>query len=272
MGRLPGGRVPRRRRSRDRQQERAADDPVLSRAGGGHPAGAAAALRRRRRDRDPGRRGTAAGLRGAAAAHPPGRVPDQPAGRPDAGSFRRLRPAGHRCREPHRAAVLGPARRIGTGPGRGGRLDPADPGHDRPVHRHRLVLPVRGGRAGRAGGQAAGRPLRRGQAGDVQDQARAHRGLRRGGLPDTQERAGRGRVAAARPLHRRGQPGQRGRGRGVPDGPAARADGRAAAAGDDLREPPVELGPAGRGQPYPAKGRDQPVERRQGPVLRPAAA
>ena len=68
-----------------------------------------------------------------------------------------------------------------------------------------------------------------------------------------------------------GRAGQRRGDRRVPDGDAARAAGRARAAGDDVRRPPVELGQAGGGHPHPAQLRVQPVERRQGPVVRPAA-
>ena len=46
---------------------------------------------------------------------------------------------------------------------------------------------------------------------------------------------------------------------------------RAAALRHHLRRPPVELGGPRRGRTHPAEERDQPVERRQGPVLRPAA-
>ena len=135
-----------------------------------------------------------------------------------------------------------------------------------------LVRPVRGGGAGRRGGQAAGRPVRRGQADHVQDQARAHGGLRGGRLPPAQERPGRGGLAAARPVQRRGRAGQRGRDRRVPDGAAPRADDGAAALGDQLRRAPVELA-AARGRPaHPAQGRGQPVELGQGPVVRAAAA
>ena len=66
-----------------------------------------------------------------------------------------------------------------------------------------VVLPVRGGGSRRGGGQAAGRRLPAGQAGDVQDQAPAHRGLRRRRLPGAQERPGLDRVVAARAVQRR---------------------------------------------------------------------
>ncbi len=47
--------------------------------------------------------------------------------------------------------------------------------------------------------------------------------------------------------------------------------GRARAAGHDVRRPPVELGEARAGHPHAAQLRVQPVERGQGPVVRPAA-
>ena len=53
------------------------------------------------------------------------------------------------------------------------------------------------------------------------------------------------RLAAARPVHRRGQAGQRGRGRRVPDGAAAAVVRRDAAPGHHVRGAPVELGQAG---------------------------
>ena len=86
--------------------------------------------------------------------------------------------------------------------------------------------------------------LRAGQAGHVQDQARAHRGLRGGGLPAAQERARTrsGRCCSACTATRRA--GQRRRDRRVPDGDADRAVGRAAPAGHDVRRAPVELGRA----------------------------
>ena len=67
--------------------------PELDRGLPGQPAGQ---VRARRRDRRGGRR--PAGVRGAAAAHPPGRQPDHAAVGADAGHVRRLRPAGPRGR------------------------------------------------------------------------------------------------------------------------------------------------------------------------------
>ena len=45
-----------------------------------------------------------------------------------------------------------------------------------------------------------------------------------------------------------------------------------AATGHDIRRPPVGLGEAGGGGAHPAKVRGQPMERRQGPVVRAAAS
>ena len=59
----------------------------------------------RRRDHRGRHRAQHARLRGAAAAHPPGREPGEAAGRADAGELRRVRPAGAGRRRPHRAAL-----------------------------------------------------------------------------------------------------------------------------------------------------------------------
>jgi ATP-dependent DNA ligase len=52
----------------------------------------------------------------------------------------------------------------------------------------------------------------------------------------------------------------------------ALAPGRAAAAGHDVRRHPWNWARGRRGHPHPAQFRVQPVERGQGPVVRPAAA
>src|SRR6266702_4959501 len=114
MGRLPVDRVPRRRRGRDRQPQRTADDPLLPRTGRRVPCGTAAAVRGRRGDRDRNRCGV--GLPGAAATHPPGRVPGDAAVDPDAGVVHRLRPARPRRRGPDRPALRAAAGRAGAGP------------------------------------------------------------------------------------------------------------------------------------------------------------
>ena len=270
MGRFPLDHLPRRRRGGDRLPQRAADDPVLSGGGRGGQAEPARALRGRRRDRRGGRR--PAGVRGAAAAHPSGRQPGQAAVRADPGQLHRLRPARPRRHRLHRPALRGPPGRPGGGAGRRRAADPPDPDHPRPRPGHRVVLPVRGGRAGRGRGQAAGRQLPARQADDVQDQAPAHRRLRGRRLPGAQERPGQHRLAAARPLQRRRRPGLGRRDRRLPGGPAQGAVRRAAAAGHHLRRPSVGLGQAGGGRPHPAELRVQPLERRQGPLLRAAAA
>ena len=64
-------------------------------------------------------------------------------------------------------------------------------GHARPRHGPALVRAVRGRRARRAHRQAARPDLPAGQARDGEDQARAHGGLRGGGLPRAQVRPGR---------------------------------------------------------------------------------
>ena len=136
--------------------------------------------------------------------------------------------------------------------------DPPDPGHPRPGGGPGLVQPVRGRGPGRGGGQAAGDRLPAGQAGDVQDQARAHRRLRGRRLPGAQERAGQHRLAAARSVQRRRRPDVGRRDRRVPAGPAQGAVHRAAADGDHLRRSSVGLGQAGGGHAYAAELRGQP--------------
>jgi hypothetical protein len=225
VGRLPRGHLPRRRRGRDRQPQRAPDDPLLPGAGGRDQGRAAGAVRHRRGDRDPRRRRAAAGLRGPAAAHPPGREPDQPAGRADPGPSGVFRRAGRGRSEPDRGAVLGPAGGAGERAGRGGQVGAPDAGHPGPGHGPELVRPVRGGGPGRRGGQEAGRPVRRGQANHVQDQARADRGLRGGRLPAAQDRRRRDRLAAAWPLQADGRARERRGDRRVSDGGATRAAG-----------------------------------------------
>ena len=128
--------------------------------------------------------------------------------------------------------------------------------------------------------QAARRPVPAGQAGDAQDQAPAHRRLRRGRLPLAQERPGHAdRLAAARPLRRRGHAAPRRRHLVVHDGPRAPSWSTELA---PLRENALEghpwarLGRAGprsrraSGQRVP--GATQPLEPRQGPVVGAAPA
>ena len=134
----------------------------------------------RRRDRGRRARTAGAGLRGAAAAHPPGRQPGAAAGRADPGRVRRLRPARPGRRRLHRRAVRRARRdaldgRSGRAPSRRSTSPrrPRMPGSPR-----RWFSRVRGRRSRRRRRQAAGRHVPAGQAGHVQDQARAHRGLR----------------------------------------------------------------------------------------------
>ena len=111
-----------------------------------------------------------------------------------------------------------------------------------------------------------------GQAGDEQDQARAHRGLRRGRLPGAQVRPGRGsgRCCSASTTTR-GVLASVGVVGAFPMATRKALFERAAAAGHHVRRPPVGLGGPRAGRTYPAQERGQPVERRQGPLLRPAA-
>ena len=195
-------------------------------------------------------------LRRAAAAHPPGRVAGQAAER------RRPRPRSwpstcwpsttatcwtSRCTE--RRALLD----------RGARRRPTPPVHLTPAttdrgHGRRLVRPLRGRRARRRDGQAAGRHLRAQQAGAVQGEAPAHRRLRGGRVPHAQGRRRR-RLAAARPLRRRRPAAPRRRGvelhRPPPQGAARRAGAL----------------PRGRARRAPVAG----VGRGRGPGADPAA-
>lgn len=273
MGRLPCDRAPRRRRDRHRQPQRQAADPLLPRARRGPQGAAAAALcggrRDRHRPRGPPR------LRPAHRAHPPGRLPGEPAGRADPGQLRRLRPAGPRGR----LAARRPAERAPGGPGRGpgGRHGAGAPGARHHGRRRGpgVVRAVRGRRARRGGGQAARSALPPGRPADVQDQARAHGRRGGGGLPLPQERPDR-RLAPARPVRRLRRPPARRRLRGLPDEAAGRARRGAGAAPDGRpggRRAPLG-GLAGRGRPRgrPAAGRAEPLDRQEGPVVGGAAA
>ena len=122
-------------------------------------------------------------------------------------------PACVRRLGPARARRRGPARRVPQGERRA-RLEAVLGGAEPPIHltpatrdratRRRLVRALRGRRPRRRRRQAARRAVPAGQAGDAQDQAPAHRRLRRRRLPLAQERAGHARrLAAARPVRRR---------------------------------------------------------------------
>ena len=137
------------------------------------------------------------------------------------------------------------------------------PVHVTPVTRdldtaQQLVRPVRGRRPGRADREAARPDLPAGPARHVEDQARAHGRLRRGGLPGAQVRPGRHRLAAARAVRRAGRAGVGRCRRSLSDGGAPGAVRRDAAAGDHLRGPPVELGGARAGR-ADARARTRPA-------------
>ena len=119
--------------------------------------------------------------------------------------------------------------------------------------------------------QAAGDHLSAGQARDVQDQARAHRGLRGRRLSSAQVRRRGDRLAAARALQGRRHTRVGRRHRRLSDGRAAATVHRAAAAGHQLRRSPVELGRPRSRRTHTAQERVLPLERGQGPVVRAAA-
>ena len=143
-------------------------------------------------------------LRGAAAAHPPGRLARQDARRGDARVVRRVGPARARRRGPPRVAAGRAARAARGARSAAPAARPPHARHARSRGRRRLVRAVRGRGARRRRRQAARRALPAGQAGDAQDQAPAHRRLRRRRLPLVQGRPGHARrLAAARPVRRR---------------------------------------------------------------------
>ena len=203
VGRLPLHRVPRRRRGRARQPQRAAADPLLPRGGrGGQGAACRSGAWSTARSSCP--RGDRLRLRGAAAAHPPGRVAGQPAGRADAGVVRRLRPA-----RPRRRVAARRRRSASAGRGWSERWPaPAPPVYVTARHRatpttaQRWFETFEGAGLDGVVAKPADLPLRPGPAADDQGQARAHRRLRGRRVPLAQERADR-RLAAARPLRRR---------------------------------------------------------------------
>ena len=203
MGRLPGSRLPRRRRGVHPEPRPQAAGPLLPGVAAGLASESAGSLHPRRRGRHRGPRW--ARLRLAAAADSPGGLAGEAARGPDPRQLRGLGSA--RLRRP------GPARRSagGTPPAARGcaarrrAADPLDAGDARPGDRRRLVPPLRGRGPGRRCGQTARGPVYAWQAGLGQDQARPNRGLRRRRLPLAQERTGDdGRLIAARPFRRRG--------------------------------------------------------------------
>ena len=120
------------------------------------------------------------------------------------GQLHRLRPAGARRRRPHGRAVRGSPRRARARARERGASGPRHADHPRRGARSRLVRPLRGRRPRRPDRQARRPHLPARQACDDEDQARADGGLRGRRLPRPQVRRERDRVAAARPLHRRG--------------------------------------------------------------------
>ena len=192
-------------------------------------------------------------LRGAAAAHPPGREPGQAAGRADAGQLRRLRPARARRRGPDPAAVRRAPRAAGTG----ARPTPSrrstsrrPPATTRPARRWFEQFEGAGLDGLIAKAPDADVPAR--QAGDDQDQAQAHRRLRGRGLPGAQVRAttGSARCCSACTTSA-GVLVSVGRHRRLPGRHPQGAVRGAAAAGHHVRRPPVGLGQAARGASAP---------------------
>ena len=153
----------------------------------GRARAAARRLRRRRRDRH--RHRPRAGLRRAADAAASGGIARREAGEGDAGVVRRVRPAGRRrsgsarrCRRP--TGVPGSSSCCSTS---------TPPVHLTPLTRDRgrrrgMAAAVRRRRPRRRHRQAPTRCLSARQARDVQDQARAHRRLRRRRVPLAQGR------------------------------------------------------------------------------------
>ncbi len=205
---------------------------------------AARALRARRRDR-PGAR-LRARLRGAAAAHSPGGLAGEAAGRGDPGVGRLLRSAVRRRSRSARRPVSRAAGAAGGAPRRREAADSPDAGHHRSGAGRRLVQALRGRRARRRDGQAGGRPLRAEQTGHVQGEARARVRLRGRRLSLARaRREDRRRLAAARALRRRRQAATRRRRRQLHGRQAHRA-GRAAGALSRERRSPTTRGRSGR--------------------------
>ena len=189
VGRLPGARLPRRRRGLHPEPRPEAARPLLPGARGAAPRGAARALRARRRDRDRRRRRRSTSTRCCCAST-----------RPRRGS-RCWRPRRRRRSSPGTCSPLGDEDLRARAPGRapraargGARRRPAAASTSRPATRDRAIAADWFDRFEGAGldGVVAKRldgavPAR--QAGDGQDQARAHGRLRRRRLPLAQERA-----------------------------------------------------------------------------------
>ena len=120
----------------------------------------------------------------------------------NAGFVRRLRPAGGRRTLDHGAAAGRTPRPAGAVAGQRDAAAAPDADDARARGRGRLAAALRGRGAGRCRGQARRRALPARQASDVQDQARPHRGLRRGGVSLVPRHPGRGGLAVAGPLRR----------------------------------------------------------------------
>ena len=216
VGRLPHDRVQGRRRDRAGQPQRATDDAVLPRTRRGPAGEPAAPLRRRRRDHPRERR--AARLRRAATAHPSRRR----AGCGCSRSRRRRRSSRSTCSRSATTtswASRSANRRRGLVEALAGGIRPRlrHARDHRPRRGERLVHALRGRRPRRRRREAARRHVPARQAHDVQGQARAHRGLRRRGLPLAQDGRDR-RLAPARALRRRRPAASRRRRGLVPDG------------------------------------------------------
>ena len=165
--------------------------------------------------------------------------------RADAGALRGVRPAGARRRRPHGRPFAERRAALERGAGRRRGAGPRHAGHGATSTVAAATgSPVRGRGARRGGRQAARRhlPARQADHGKIKHERTAD--CVRRGLPAAQERARRGRVAAARAVRRRrhARLGRRHR-RAFPMARRRkRALRRAAAAGRRLRRPPLGLG------------------------------
>ena len=187
-------------------------------------------------------------LRRAAAAAPPGRVARREARGGDAGSFVAFDLLARRRRGPARARRRPSAARGSSRRSRGARPPRAPHARDARPRASPQDWFQRFEGAGLDGVMAKheSTAVPAGQARDDQGQARAHGRLRGRRLPLAQERPGHaGRLAAARPLRRRGRAAPRRRDVVVHDGGAAAARGgaRAAARGRARRPSLARRGP-----------------------------
>ncbi len=255
VGRLPGARLPRRRRALHPVARPQAAEPLLPGA-----RGAAAGARRPRRALRARRRGRHRHVPTAAStstrcccASTPRRRESRcwPRRRPPRSSPSTASPtATDDLREPPRSpSVARACERLIADPPASVRLTPSTDG---PGDGAALVRRLRGRRPGRGDRASAPMvPYAARQARDGQDQARPHRRLRGRRVPLAQERAGHARrVAAAGPVERRREPAARRRHLLVHDGEARRA-GRVPGAvprGRGWRTTPGATGRPGRGR------------------------